>query len=170
MQKLRKQIKESFFNPVLHLLPLLVFLVVDDFFGMNMGWEISLPIAFVLLIYVYFVYKRIFTWHLIFTAFYIVVSLIAWLVTILPVQLVKKDLIYEIVVLLGLLVFLIFRKKIQKIITGIISYLIPMTNNFNELYRVIWALFIVLFVYVSAFLVVDSLIKNDTIYLLFLQY
>jgi isopentenyldiphosphate isomerase len=170
MQKLRKQIKESFFNPVLHLLPLLVFLVVDDFFGMNMGWEISLPIAFVLLIYVYFVYKRIFTWHLIFTAFYIVVSLIAWLVTILPVQLVKKDLIYEIAVLLGLFVFLIFRKHIQKIITGIISYLIPMTNNFNELYRVIWALFIVLFVYVSAFLVVDSLIKNDTIYLLFLQY
>jgi isopentenyldiphosphate isomerase len=170
MQKLRKQIKESFFNPVLHLLPLLVFLVVDDFFGMNMGWEISLPIALGLLIYVYFVYNRIFTWHLIFTVFYIVVSLIAWIETTLPVQLVKKDLIYEIVVLLGLLVFLIFRKKIQKIITGIISYLIPMTNNFNELYRVIWALFIVLFVYVSAFLVVDSSIKNDTIYLLLLQY
>jgi isopentenyldiphosphate isomerase len=45
-----------------------------------------------------------------------------------------------------------------------------MTNNFNELYRVIWALFIVLFVYVSAFLVVDSTVKNDTIYLLLLQY
>ena len=162
MQKLRKQIKESFFNPVLHLLPLLIFLVVDDFFGMNWGWEISLPISLGLLFYVYFVYNRIFTWHLIFTAFYIVVSLIAWLETILPVELVKKDLIYEIVILFGLFVFLIFRKQIQKLITGIISYLIPMTNNFNELYRVIWALFIVLFVYVSAFLIVDSTIKNDS--------
>jgi hypothetical protein len=170
MQKLRKQIKESFFNPVLHLLPLLIFLVVDDFFGMNLGWEISLPIALGLLIYVYFVYNRIFTWHLIFTVFYIVVSLIAWLETLLPVKLIKNDLVYEVVVLLGLLAFLMFRKQIQKMITGIISYLIPMTNNFNELYRVIWALFIVLFVYVSAFLVVDSTVKNDTIYLLLLQY
>ena len=170
MQKLRKQIKESFFNPVLHLLPLLIFLVVDDFFGMNRGWEISLPIALGLLIYVYFVYNRIFTWHLIFTVFYIVVSLIAWIETILPVKLVKNNIVYEVVILFGLLVFLLFRKQIQKIITGVISYLIPMTNNFNELYRVIWALFIVLFGYVSAFLIVDSTVKNETIYLLFLQY
>ena len=55
MQKLRKQIKESFFNPILHLLPLLIFLVVEDFYGMSMGFKISFPIALGLLIYIYFV-------------------------------------------------------------------------------------------------------------------
>ena len=170
MQKLRKQIKESFFNPVLHLLPLLVFLVVDDFFGMSMGWKISFPIALGLLIYVYFVYNRIFTWHLIFTAFYLVVTIIAWLETLFPIKIIKKDIVYEVVVLFGLFIFMVFRKQIQKTISGIISGLIPMTNNFNEFYRVIWALFIVLVVYVSSFLVVDALIKDDILYLLLLQY
>jgi isopentenyldiphosphate isomerase len=170
MQKLRKQIKESFFNPVLHLLPLLVFLVVDDFLGMSIGWKISFPIALGLLIYVYFVYNRIFTWHLIFTAFYLVVTIIAWFETLFPVHIVKKDIVYEVVVLFGLVNFIFFRKQIQKAISGIISSVIPMTNNFNELYRVIWALFIVLAVYVSSFVVVEALVKDDILYLLLLQY
>lgn len=170
MQKLRKQIKESFFNPVLHLLPLLVFLIVDDFYGMRMGWKISFPIALGLLIYVYYVYNRLFTWHLIFTMLYFAVGVIAGLETLLPVRLVSNALIYEVVVLCCLLVLLIFRKRIQKVISGIISNLIPMSNNFNELYRVVWGLFIVLFLYVAAFLVVDATLKNDEIYLLLLQY
>jgi isopentenyldiphosphate isomerase len=170
MQKLRKQIKESFFNPVLHLLPLLVFLVVEDFLGMTMGWKISFPIALGLLIYVYFVYNRIFTWHLIFTAFYLLVTIIAWFETLFPIKIIKKDILYEVVVLLGLFLFIVFRKQIQKTISGIISNMIPMTNNFNELFRVIWALFIVLVVYVSSFIVVDALIKYDTPFLLLLQY
>ncbi|MDD4972219.1 MAG: NUDIX domain-containing protein [Paludibacter sp.] len=170
MQTLRKQIKESFFNPVLHLLPLLVFLVVDDFYGMSMGWKISFPIAVGLLIYVYFVYNRIFTWHLIFTGLFLFVGIIAGLETLMPFQLVKGALIYEVVVLISLLFLLVFRKQIQKGISGIISYLIPMTNNFNELYRVIWVLFSVLLMYVSAFAFVDTTIKNDTPYLQFLQF
>lgn len=170
MQKLRKQIKESFFNPVLHLLPLLIFLVVDDFFGMRMGWKISFPIALGLLVYVYYVYNRIFTWHLIFTILYFTVGAIAGLETLLPVRLVSNSLIYEIVVLSSLLVLLVFRKQIQKMISGIISGLIPMSNNFNELYRVVWGLFIVLFLYVSLYLVVESVVKDNAVYLMLLQY
>jgi len=170
MQKFKKQIKESFFNPVLHLLPLLIFLVVDDFFGMTMGWKISFPIAIGLLIYMYFIYNRIFTWHLIFTILFFAVGIIASLETLLPERLVSNELIYEIVVLISLLSLLIFRKQIQKLITGMISGLIPMSNNFNELYRVIKALFIVLFVYVSASLLVEATIKENSLYLLMLQY
>ena len=170
MQKFRKQIKESFFNPVLHLLPLLIFLVVDDFFGMTMGWKISFPIAIGLLIYMYFIYNRIFTWHLIFTILFFAVGIVASLETMLPKKLVSNSLIYEIVVLISLLSLLIFRKQIQKLITGMISGLIPMSNNFNELYRVIKALFIVLFVYVSASLLVEATIKENSLYLLMLQY
>jgi len=170
MQTLRKQIKESFFNPVLHLLPLLIFLVVDDFYGMTMGWKISFPIALGLLVYMYFVYNRIFTWHLIFTILFFTVGIIASLETLLPIRLVSNALIYEIVVLSSLLFLLVFRKQIQKVISGIISNLIPMSNNFNELYRVIWALFTVLFVYVFAFLLVSALIVDNSLYLLMLQY
>ena len=169
MQTLRKQIKESFFNPVLHLLPLLIFLVVDDFYGMSMGWKISLPIALGLLIYVYFVYNRIFTWHLIFTGLFVLVGAVAGIETLLPFKLVNNTLIYEIVLLLSLFVFLVFRKQIQKGILGIISNLIPMSNNFNELYRVIWTLSAVLFFYVSAYLIIDATIKDNTLYLNLLQ-
>ena len=169
MQTLRKQIKESFFNPVLHLLPLLIFLVVDDFYGMSMAWKISFPIALGLLIYVYFVYNRIFTWHLIFTALFVTVGIIAGVETLLPFKLVNNTLIYEVVLLLSLFVFLVFRKQIQKGISGIISKLIPMSNNFNELYRVLWVLSAVLFFYVSAYLVIDTTIRNDSLYLKLLQ-
>jgi len=170
MQTLRKQIKESFFNPILHLLPLLIFLVVDDFLGMSMGWKISFPIALGLLIYVYFIYHRIFTWHLIFTALYLVVGLLAGLETLMPLQLVNDSLIYEVVVLTSLLTLIVFRRQIQKGISGIISFLIPMTNNFNELYRVIWVLFGVLVFYVAAFLFIDATVKNSIPYLQFLQF
>ena len=169
MQTLRKQIKESFFNPVLHFLPLLIFLVVDDFYGMSLGWKISFPIALGLLVYVYFVYNRIFTWHLIFTLLFVAISIVAGLETLLPFKLVDNALIYEIVVLFSLFVFLIFKKQIRKVISGVISNLIPMSNNFNELYRVIWALFAVLFIYVSAYFIINATIKNDLLYLNFLQ-
>ena len=85
MEKLRKQIRESFFNPVLHFLPLLVFLIVDEFSGMNLAWKISFPTALVLLTYIYFAYKRLFTWHLVFTFLFVAVnvvkiSLVLWTV------------------------------------------------------------------------------------------
>ena len=169
MQTLRKQIKESFFNPVLHLMPLLIFLAVDDFYGMNMGWKISFPIALGLLIYVYFVYNRIFTWHMIFTALFVVVGVIAGVETMLPFRLVNDELIYEVVVLSSMFLLLVFRKPIQKKISSVISSVIPMSNNFNELYRVIWALFAVLLFYVSAYLVIDATILNDSLYLKILQ-
>jgi len=170
MRKFRKQIRESFFNPILHLLPLLIFLVVDDFFGMTMGWKISFPIAIGLLIYMYFVYNQIFTWHLIFTILYFTVGIIASIETLLPVRVISNALIYELVVFLCLMVLLVFRTKIQKFITGMISYLIPMSNNFNELYRVIKVLTAILFVYVSTSLIVDASIHENALYQLMLQY
>jgi len=169
MQALRKQIKESFFNPILHFLPLLVFLVLDDFFGMNIAWKVSFPIALGLLIYVYFTYNRIFTWHLIFTILFIAISVLAASDTLLPFKLIDNVLIYEVVILLFLLAFILFRKKIQKATSKVISRLIPMTNNFNELYRVIWVFFFVLLVYVVAYLVIHATVKEGKLYLLLLQ-
>ena len=144
MEKLRKQIRESFFNPVLHFLPLLVFLIVDEFSGMNLAWKISFPTALVLLTYIYFAYKRLFTWHLVFT--FLFVAVIAYLEFFFAIPVLFQKMGYEIVFFLFLLVLLIFRKRIQGALVKIISKLIPMTNNFSELYRVVWKLFLLLLV------------------------
>ncbi|MDR3654080.1 MAG: NUDIX domain-containing protein [Paludibacter sp.] len=170
MKKLRKQIKESFFNPIFHLLPILLFLVVDDFWGMNIAWKISFPVALILLVYVNFVYNRIFTWHLIFTLLFIVVSVISKLIVLIFKSVIIHDLGDELVIASFFLIFILFRKQIQKVFLRIISYLIPMTNNFEELYRVIWALFIVLTTYISTYVLVHTLVRAEKLYLLQLQY
>ena len=156
MDKLRKHIKESFFNPVLHFLPLLMFLVVDDFFGITSAWEISFPFALILLIYIFFAYNNIFIWHLISTIVFVLVSLFAVLETFLPYQIISSDILYETVVMSFFIVFLVLRKPIQKIVLQFMSGLTPMTNNFEELNRVIRAFVFVTFLYITGYLVVKN--------------
>ena len=170
MEKLRKHIKESFFNPIFHFLPLLLFLVVNDFFGMNVAWKVSFSFALILLIYVYFVYNRIFTWHLIFTLIFICVSTITAILTLLPQSLVSSQILDEIVVLSFLIVFVLFQKQIHKIVLRLMPNLIPMTNNFEELFRVIWAFLFVLLFYVASFLIVQFIGQNVKQYQQMLQY
>lgn len=160
MEKLRKQIRESFFNPILHFLPLILFLVADDFWGMDVAWKISFPISLALLVYVYYVYGRIFAWHLIFTIFYLVVSVFASFIALLPETIISHDVIYELVLVAFLLVFLLFRKKIQKSIQRVVSGLIPMSNNFNELFRVTWIFLSVLLLYSSGYLLLQQLSRD----------
>ena len=160
MDKLRKHIKESFFNPILHFLPLQLFLVLDDYYGILLAWELSFPFALVLLIYIYFVFNRIFVWHLIGTLIFVLASLIAAVESFLPVSIISHDIVYELVVLSFFVVFIFFRKRIQKLVSRIMYNLIPMTNNFEELYRVIWPFALVLFFYISGFLIVQVFDQN----------
>ena len=164
MDKLRKHIKESFFNPILHFLPLLLFLVLDDYYGILLAWELSFPFALLLLIYIYFAFNRIFTWHLIGTLIFALASLIAAVESFLPVSIIPHDIVYELVVLSFFFVFIFFRKRIQKLVSKLMSNLIPMTNNFEELYRVIWPFALILFFYIGGFLIVQMLGKNVQAY------
>ncbi len=171
MKKLRKQIKESFFNPVLHLLPLLLFLVLDEFFGMGIAWKVSFPLALILVVYIYYVYNRILIWHLIFTSLFVIVSLIAGLEYLFPINPHLHRVFYEIVVMCFLLVFIAFRTQMMRVILKLISKVIPMSNNFNEMYRFIWALFLILTAYISVDLLAEfSLSKNTSFYLQLSQY
>ncbi len=154
MKKLRKQIKESFFNPILHFLPLLIFLVVDEFSGMDVAWKISFPVALMLIFYVYYTSNQIFIWHLVFTLMYMGIGVFSSIAQRFPFPFFQDHLEDKIVVLIFILGFLIFRKQIQAIISRIMPKLIPMSNNFNELYRVIWALFSVL----TFYLLTDTLL------------
>ncbi|HEY6913071.1 MAG TPA: NUDIX domain-containing protein [Paludibacter sp.] len=115
---------------------------------MNLAWKISFPIALALLTYIFFAYKRLFTWHLMFTLLFVAVSVVAYLELFFTIPALFQKLGYEIVFFSFLLISLLFRKKIQGALVKIISKLIPMTNNFSELYRIVWKLVLLLFVYI----------------------
>jgi len=171
MKEQRKQIKESFFNPVFHLFPLLLFLIIDDFSGMNLAWKITFPVALMMVLYVYYFYNRIFNWHIIFTFVFLSIGLIAGSEMLFAMPPVVKHLIFEIVVFFYLLIFLLFRRQIQRLISGYISKLIPMTNNFEEMYRFVWMLFLVMLVFISIHLGLNFIpTENTEAYLRMLQY
>jgi len=168
MKKLRKQIKESFFNPILLFLPLLLFLVVDNFYGMSIAWAIAFPVALLLGVYVFYAYNRIFVWHLLFTLTFLGVS---FLVSYAPLQnttLTFQNLVDEVVWFAFMMIFLLFRKRIESIILRTMPRLMPMSNNINELFRVIWVLFIVLGVYISTYSIIQLL--GDELKSTYLEY
>lgn len=152
MKKLSKQIKESFFNPIFHFFPLLIFLVLEEFFGMSTAWNFALPAALILLTYVYFAHKRIFIWHFIFTLLFIGISIVATLHFLLPIPVFFQPIVYKFIVFCFVLFLILFRKHIETKVFGMMSRLIPMSNNFNELYRVVWTIFIILLFYIFTFL------------------
>ena len=170
MKKLRKQIKESFFNPILYLLPLLFFLVMDEFYGMDLAWKISFPVVMILIIYVYYSLNKTFTWHLIFTFVFMSVGVLGSMVSLFSIPYFLQHLEDKMAVFFFLSIFLLFRKQIQKSILQIMPRQIPMSNNFNELYRVVWVLFIVLLFYISAIILITlTVISQTQLYLEFIR-
>lgn len=170
MEKLRKQIRESFFNPILHFLPLLVFLVVDEFFGLNPAWIVAFPLTLVLLVYVYYAYNRIFTWHLIFTFLFLVVGSLYSLSSFFHISDVSQHLNFEIILLTFFVFYFLLKKPIQQEILKIVPKLIPMTNNFSELNRIVWKLFSLIFGYVLASFILFNNVIVDTASIQLLQY
>lgn len=164
MKKLKKQIKESFFNPILHFLPLFTFLVIDEYFGIDMAWKLSFPIALTLLVYIFFALSWIFTWHLLFTAFYLIVGILTGLISLIELPQYIHNLEGEFIVLLFFALALIFRKQFQKSVLRIMHRLMPMTNNFDELFRVIWLFSGVLAVYIAGTLLIQHFVSVDTDY------
>jgi len=77
---------------------------------------------------------------------------------------------YEIVLIAFFVSFIVFRQKIHRIVLKLMSNLIPMTNNFDELLKVIWALLLILIFDVTSFLIIQQLGQNVTAYHQMLQY
>ena len=166
MKKLRKQIKESFFNPVFHLLALVFFIVIDEFYGLNVAWKIAFPVALISVFYVYYVYNQIFTWHLFFTLIFMAVGLLSSIAYYIPLPSYLIEIETKAIILLLLSLLLVFRHQIQKIILQRMPKLLPMSNNFNELFRVVWALFFLLLFYIGVYLLLQ-LLEGEKILLYF---
>lgn len=158
MQSLKKQISESFYNPILYFLPTLVFIVVDDFWGLNNAWKISFPVAFALVFYVYFQYRRMFIWHGVLAVGYLIVGLLSTIASeILPVFGYVDELVFFI-----LLTIMIFQKKsLGKIAYKTLPHELPLSNNENELFRVAKILMMITLFYLLVALVLEALNAPD---------
>jgi isopentenyldiphosphate isomerase len=162
MKTLRKQIRESFFNPILHFFPLLLFLGVDEFYGMNIAWKITFPVALVLVFYVFYWHNYIFVWHVMLTFLFMGIGLLASLVSLFPIPVFLHLLENKIIVCISLIILIIFREKVQKQVLRFMPRLLPMSNNFNELYRFIKRLIYILVLYISASLILKFTGNNET--------
>ncbi len=156
MQKLRNQIIESFFNPLFHFLPLIIFVVSRNIWGSNLAWKVAFSASIILLIYIYFSYKRLLEWFLISTALFLVISSIIFLLPLDKFNLSFHHFSGEFVVLLFFTASLFLRKYIEKLLINISPKNISMINNLDELFRLMW-IFTIIFI---AYIVTDSLLDN----------
>ncbi|MEA4850119.1 MAG: NUDIX domain-containing protein [Paludibacter sp.] len=157
MKRLRKQINETFFNPVIHFLPLIVFMVVNDFWDLKTAWVATLPVVFILFLYIFFFYRKIVEWFL-FSAS--VVFVVGAAITFLPVHKLHPlvaEVALESAVLLFFIFSLVFRRSIESVLNKRKSKLPPMVNNLNEMFRMLWMLGAVIFVYIHIYLITASL-------------
>lgn len=154
MQSLKKQINESFFNPILYFLPALVFMVVDDFWGINNAWKISFPVAFALVFYVYFMYRRMFIWHGVLAVGYLVVGLVTTIVSgVHPIF----SYIDELVFFLLVATLILQKKSLEKIASKTLPHELPMSNNENELFRIAKVLMVITLLFLIISLIFDAL-------------
>ena len=158
---MKTKIKESYFNPTIHFLPTLIFLLVNDFNLLIPAWGISLLAAISTLFYAVYAHRKLVYWHINFIEFYLTLGT---LVTIASYLLTSKfslhvaDKFIFVALLIGLL---IFRKPLEKSISKKMPPMMPMTNNFDELYRTVWILLTILIINISAYSVFDFASPNN---------
>ena len=168
MEQLKKQIRESFFNPMLYFLPALVFMVADDFWDENIAWKVSFPIAFALMFYVFLMYKRLFVWHGMLAVCYLIIGLTS---SIVPDSYPVLKFTDEILFILFILLMIINKNTLGKIASKTLPFKLPMSNNENELFRVAKVLLIIVLAYFSFTLFFElSAIENKEIPIVYLKY
>ncbi len=150
-----KQLKESFFNPILHFLPLIIFLVVDVFEGIGRAWTVSIPVSLVVLFYVYYYHPRVFLWHINFTLMFVGLSVLVYSSTMIGLPFYLIHVSDELVFFLFLLSLILLRPTFEKLALAVMPKRMPMTNNFDELFRVVKVLVFIIVVYTLVFLVME---------------
>ncbi len=143
MQELQKQIKESFFNPIIHFLPLLFFVVADDLWGTKIAWLLSFPAALCMFIYVFIYYRRLFIWNLFMSIGYFFVG---FSTTFIPL-ITKNQFIIQSIDELTFVVLLLYSILYKNMGTRFCCKDVPLFNNLNELNRVSYLILFILLGY-----------------------
>ncbi len=168
MQKLRNQIIESFFNPVLHFLPLMIFMVLQDFYGDKPAMGVALGINAVLLIYIFVRYRRMVLWFIGSTIIFLIISH-----SITALQSYFSGYTYvnhigEFVVLTLFSVSILTRKFIENFILKFSPRNFSMLNNLSEMFRFMAILTVLIAAYLSISLLFASHLHplaNDIVFI-----
>ncbi len=167
MQSFRKQINESFFNPLLHFIPLLLFLLIDDSFGSSIALAMVYFVVVAILVYSFLLYFHIYKYL---GVSYLVSTLIIAIIIFFPENYITESLnpvFSEFVTLLSFMLILLLRKTITRFVSEVTPKHITMTNNLDEHFRIVWLLTIILFVYTHLY-IISTLLFNAEKY--FLEY
>jgi isopentenyldiphosphate isomerase len=169
MQAFRKHINESFFNPLLHFIPLLLFLLIDDNFGSSIALVSVYFVVVAILVYGYILYANIYKYL---GVSYLVSSLIFALIIFFPENLViysLKPVFSEIITLSSLILILLLRKRITEFISAVTPKHVAMTNNIDEHFRIVWMLTGILFSYTLIYIIYTQLFSPTTYSLKYLS-
>ena len=151
MQQYKKQINESFFNPLLHFIPLLLFILVDDNFGSSTALVSVYVVVVAILTYSYLRYTNIYKYL---GVSYLVTSIIISAIIFIPVNIFPvstQSVVSEYIILFSLILILFLRKRITSFVSAKTPKHVAMTNNLDEHFRIVWLLAIVLFIYTTVY-------------------
>ena len=157
---MKEHIKASFFNPILHILPILIFLVLEDVSGKTTAWLFSFPVALLLLGYVLIYYKSIFRWHLVSTAVYLSIGVITTLVDSKAFPVPFNVVFGELVAATFMFTLVLFRKFFFRVAVSMTSKKMAMQNNLNELVRMA-NIYIIIFLLFSVCYLLDYYFFQD---------
>jgi len=152
---LKKLIRESFFNPILHFIALFVFLVAEQTAGIGRAWVLSLPVMFLVGGYIFYFYQSILLWHVSTVSFFFLAALSSTVSTRLLPDSIVQPLYTEISLLTLLIVFYFLKGKLQRWITTLTSKKLSMMNNFSEMIRFSVILIIITSVYIVLYLLLS---------------
>ena len=137
MGKLKKEIRESYFNSLILLFPALVFVVIDRIFEQGYCLGITCAVTVGVAIYVYRNYEDLFRWYLSLTSVFLGAVCLMGLGTLLVDVPVLSQVIDKLIFLIFLTVFYFFRKPVERMSDKLVGPFLPMSNNIAELFRIV---------------------------------
>lgn len=167
---MKKYIRETFFNPILHIFPVLIFLVLDDIYGKTTAWVFSFPVALMLFGYVMIFYKSIYRWHLLSIAVYLLVGII---ITIFENNFIREpfDMVFgELVAATLTFILVLFKDFFFRVVVSVTSKRMAMLNNLNEMIRIVKIVSVILLVFVMTYLLDFYVVSDPSHYTLIFIY
>lgn len=166
VQMLKKFISESFFNPILHIFPIILFLLLHRLYGHQLAWNVSFLASVILFGYVFFFYRSIYLWHLTSMGVFVAVGLLVGIIMNAEPQAVLTPVAGELIAIFFMLILLVFKKKISHLVGTVTSKKLSMQNNLNELIRMTNVFIMIFSFYSITYIFVNLFITDDKQHLL----
>ncbi len=163
MRPSKQLINMSFVNPIVDFLPLILFNIVGNYWGLPIALYLSLPLAIILLAFAYNKQLAIFSWHVSISLLYILICGATLLVCLLPIFQHIQSIAFEIIASGVIVVLLSLQKPIKKLFLNNFRG-IPMVNNLHEFFRTMRMFLFLLIFHISAWICCQYLWETSQVY------